>query len=188
MFLRAERAGELDEVEDQLFRFGRILDASPELSVILDDPITTGAARASLVGRLLDGRAHQLTTDLLGQLALDPGARSFSHGVQEIVVQAAERKDKIVATVEAATSLTIEQIVATDHCADAHLRPTGVGPRAAAARAGRRNQGQGRRRSDRRKRGRPTRRSASQNGELTTPRRAVESADQTIGRHQVTSS
>ncbi len=109
MFLRAERAGELDEVEDELFRFGRILDGSPELSVILDDPITTGEARASLVGRLLDGRAHQLTTDLLGQLALDPGARSFSHGVQDIVVQAAERKDKIVATVESATSLTIEQ-------------------------------------------------------------------------------
>ncbi len=38
MFRRAERTGELDEVEDQLFRFSRIVDASPELSVILDDP------------------------------------------------------------------------------------------------------------------------------------------------------
>ncbi len=109
MFLRAERAGELDEVEDQLFRFGRIVDSSPGLSVILDDPMTTGEGRAALVGRLLGGRAHQLTTDLLVQLALDPGARMFSHGVGQIVVQAAERKDKIVATVESATSLTIEQ-------------------------------------------------------------------------------
>ncbi len=109
MFLRAERAGELDEVEDQLFRFGRILASSPELSVILDDPITPGDARASLVGRLLDGRAHPLTADLLHQLALDPGARSFSHGVEQIVIQAADRRDKIVATVESATSLTIEQ-------------------------------------------------------------------------------
>ena len=30
MFRKAERTGELDEVEDQLFRFSRIVDASPE--------------------------------------------------------------------------------------------------------------------------------------------------------------
>lgn len=110
MFLRAERAGELDEVEDQLFRFGRIIDGAPELSVILDDPTTSGDARAALVGRLLDGRAHPLTCDLLEQLATDPGGRSFTHGVGEIVTQAADRKDKVVATVQSATTLTTEQI------------------------------------------------------------------------------
>lgn len=109
MFLRAERSGELDDVEDQLFRFGRILDGAPALSVILDDPTTTGAARASLVTGLLAGRAHSLTSDLLEQLARNPGNRSFSHGVGEIVTQAAERKDKVVATVQSATDLTVEQ-------------------------------------------------------------------------------
>ncbi|SDP43370.1 ATP synthase F1 subcomplex delta subunit [Nakamurella panacisegetis] len=109
MFLRAERAGELDEVEDQLFRFGRIVDASPELSVILDDPTTPGASRAALVGRLLSGRVHRLTADLLEQLARDPGGRAFTHGVRQIVEQAAERKDRVVASVQAATPLTIEQ-------------------------------------------------------------------------------
>lgn len=109
MFLRAERSGELDEVEDQLFRFGRIIDGAPGLSVILDDPTTPGPARASLVARLLDGRAHRLTSELLAQLATDPGSRSFTHGVGEIVSQAAERKDKVVATVHSATTLTIEQ-------------------------------------------------------------------------------
>ena len=109
MFLRAERSGELDEIEDQLFRFGRIIQGSPELSVLLDDPVMLGDARAALVNRLLAGRAHRLTSDLLEQLAREPGHRSFSHGVDAIVTQAAERKDKIVATVEAATSLSIEQ-------------------------------------------------------------------------------
>ena len=109
MFLRAERAGELDEVEDQLFRFGRIVEGAPGLSVILDDPSTDGDARASLVARLLAGRAHPLTSDLLQQLAIDPGPHSFSHGVGEIVSQAAERRNKIVAVVEAATSLSVEQ-------------------------------------------------------------------------------
>jgi F-type H+-transporting ATPase subunit delta len=109
MFLRAERVGELDEVEDELFRFGRIIDGSPELSVVLDDPALPGEARASLVTRLLTGRAHPLTADLLEQLARDPHGRSFSHGVGAIVTQAAERRDKIVATVEVATALTADQ-------------------------------------------------------------------------------
>ena len=109
MFLRAERAGELDEVEDQLFRFGRILDGSPELSVILDDPITHRrgprvAGRA--VARRPGPSAHRGPA---GPARPRPGRRSFSHGVDTVGRQAAERKDKIVATVESATSLTIEQ-------------------------------------------------------------------------------
>ena len=52
MFRRAERTGELDEVEDQLFRFSRIVDASPELSVILDDPTADPNSRSALVHRL----------------------------------------------------------------------------------------------------------------------------------------
>jgi F-type H+-transporting ATPase subunit delta len=109
MFLRAERAGELDEVEDQLFRFGRIVDGNPELSVILDDPATAPDARAQLVQRLLDGKAHALTVGLLTSLARDPGGRSFSHGVAELVEQAAERRDKLVATVASAVPLTAAQ-------------------------------------------------------------------------------
>jgi F-type H+-transporting ATPase subunit delta len=109
MFLRAERSGELDRVEDELFRFGRIVEGSPDLSVALDDPTTPGDARATLVHRLLADRAHPLTSELLEQLARDPGGRSFSHGVEEIVTQAAERKDRIIATVQSAVELTAEQ-------------------------------------------------------------------------------
>lgn len=43
---RAEVSGEVDAVEDQLFRFGRVLDAEPKLSVLLSDytaPRTVGS-------------------------------------------------------------------------------------------------------------------------------------------------
>jgi F-type H+-transporting ATPase subunit delta len=110
LFLQAERSGELDEVEDQLFRFGRIVDANPELAVILDDPATAPRARAELVARLLDGRAHRLTVDLLTGLARDPAGRAFSHGVAELVEQAAERRDKVVAIATSAMPLDAEQI------------------------------------------------------------------------------
>lgn len=106
LFLRAERGGELDDVEDQLFRFGRIVDGAPDLSVLLDDPTTAGDARAALVSRLLAGRAHPLTIELLTALATDTGGRSFSHGVRELVDQAAERQDKVVAVVETALPLS----------------------------------------------------------------------------------
>ncbi len=76
MFLRAERAGELDEVEDQLFRFGRIIDGTPELSVLLDDPAIGGAARASLVRRLLTHRANPAG----GRVAVGSGASTPAAG------------------------------------------------------------------------------------------------------------
>jgi F-type H+-transporting ATPase subunit delta len=109
MFRKAERTGELDEVEDQLFRFSRIVDASPELSVILDDPTADPAARSALVDRLLTGRAHPLVTELVDALARDTAGRSFTHGVRELVDQAAQRREKIVAIVKTARALTAEQ-------------------------------------------------------------------------------
>jgi F-type H+-transporting ATPase subunit delta len=109
VFLRAERAGELDEVEDQLFRFGRIVDGSPELSVLLDDPTSDATARVALVRRLLENRAHPLTVELLTALAEDPRGRSFSFGIRELVDQAAQRRDKVVAMVQSAVPLTAEE-------------------------------------------------------------------------------
>ena len=109
MFLRVERTGELDDVEDQLFRFSRIVDASPELSVILDDPTADPDSRSRLVHRLLAGRSHPLVTELVDALARDTAGRSFSFGVREMVDAAAQRRQKVVAFVKAAVPLSEEQ-------------------------------------------------------------------------------
>jgi F-type H+-transporting ATPase subunit delta len=109
MFRRAERTGELDDVEDQLFRFSRIVDAAPELSVILDDPTADPDSRSTLVHRLLAGRSHPLVTELVDALARDTAGRSFTHGVRELVDQAAQRQEKVVAIVKTAQPLTTEQ-------------------------------------------------------------------------------
>jgi F-type H+-transporting ATPase subunit delta len=109
MFRRAERTGELDDVEDQLFRFSRIVDASPDLSVILDDPTADPDSRSALVHRLLAGRSHPLVTELVNALARDTAGRSFTHGVRVLVDQAAQRQLKVVAIVKTARPLTDEQ-------------------------------------------------------------------------------
>ncbi|AZI58154.1 F0F1 ATP synthase subunit delta [Nakamurella antarctica] len=109
LFLRAERSGELDAIEDEIFRFGRIVDASPNLSAVLDDPLAQPADRAALVARLLEGKAHPLSVALLTELARDPRGRSFNSGIGELVTQAAARKDKLVAVVTSAVELNLEQ-------------------------------------------------------------------------------
>lgn len=105
LFLKAERAHQLDAVEDELFRFGRILAANPELALVLDSPATAPSARVDIVTRLLSGKASPLTLDLVTSLAGDLGGHSFGHGVAELVEQAAQRQDKIVAIATTAVPL-----------------------------------------------------------------------------------
>jgi F-type H+-transporting ATPase subunit delta len=62
------------------------------------------------VHRLLSGRAHTLVTELVDALARDTAGRSFTHGVRELLDQAAQRRDKIVAFVKTARPLTDEQV------------------------------------------------------------------------------
>ncbi|WP_111765471.1 F0F1 ATP synthase subunit delta [Nakamurella deserti] len=109
MFLRAERSGELDNVEDEIFRFGRIISGNPDLSNALDDKQGTPEARTNLVDRLLANKVHPLTVEMLMALASDPGGRSFSYGVDQLVAEAAQRKDKVVAVVTSAVPLTDDQ-------------------------------------------------------------------------------
>ena len=109
MFLRAERSGDLDNVEDEIFRFGRIIEGTPSLSNALDDKQGTPQARTQLVDRLLANKVHPLTVEMLMELANDPGGRSFSHGVDQLVSEAAQRKDKVVAVVTSPVQLSGEQ-------------------------------------------------------------------------------
>ncbi len=109
MFLRAEHTGDLDAIEDQLFRFGRIIEANPELAVVLDDQNASAEKRRALVERLVGGKADPLAVELLTELASDTAGRSFSHGVDQLVDEAAQRQEKAVAMVTSAVALSTEQ-------------------------------------------------------------------------------
>ena len=59
----AERAGDLADVEDELFRFGQIVAGDPALAAALGDPTVPAARRAAelvedlLAGKVADGHA-----------------------------------------------------------------------------------------------------------------------------------
>jgi F-type H+-transporting ATPase subunit delta len=104
----ADRADELGEVEDELFRFGQVVDGSPQLAAVLGDPTAPVEQRSRLVADLLDGKAKP-TTVRLAQLALAGfGGRSFGTSLSRLVELAAARRDRQIAYVTSAIPLSDE--------------------------------------------------------------------------------
>ncbi|WP_432253202.1 F0F1 ATP synthase subunit delta [Streptomyces sp. HNM1019] len=105
----AERAGTLDDVEDELFRFGRIVSSSSELRGALTDRRATVSAKSGLVGQLLGGRADQRTERLVIRLVTHPRGRSLEAGLDGLSKLAAARRDRVVAVVTSAVPLSDRQ-------------------------------------------------------------------------------
>jgi F-type H+-transporting ATPase subunit delta len=102
----AERADELAEVEDELFRFGQIVDGSPELAATLGDPIAPVEQRASLIEDLLAGKARPVTVRLVRVALSGFGGRGFSASLGRLVELAAARRERQVAYVISAVPLS----------------------------------------------------------------------------------
>ncbi|MCP9206428.1 F0F1 ATP synthase subunit delta [Streptomyces cucumeris] len=105
----AQRAGTLDNVEDELFRFSRIVSSSPELRSALSDRNASTTAKADLVRRLLGGRAEGVTERLVVRLVTQPRGRSLEAGLDELTKLAAARRDRTVAVVTSAVPLSDQQ-------------------------------------------------------------------------------
>jgi len=105
----AEAADQLGDVEDELFRFGRIVEAAPELGAILGDPSEDTARRAALARDLLSDRAGDITAALAELAVAGLGGRGFEASLQRLIELTAARRDRQVAYVRTAVPLTAEQ-------------------------------------------------------------------------------
>jgi F-type H+-transporting ATPase subunit delta len=105
----AELGEELGEVEDELFRFGQIVDGDPVLAATLGDSSAAVARRAELVRSLLEGRVRAVTLRLIEVALTGFGGRGFAASLTRLVELAAQRRDRQVAYVTAAAPLTDEQ-------------------------------------------------------------------------------
>lgn len=105
----ADRAGVLDDVEDELFRFGRIVAGNPALRAALTDPAAGSAAKTDLVKRLLEGKAKPATVRLIVALVTQPRGRSLDGGLEEYSRLAAGWRDRVVALVTTAVPLSDSQ-------------------------------------------------------------------------------
>jgi F-type H+-transporting ATPase subunit delta len=105
----AERAGRLDEVEDELFRVSRAVAGAPDLRTALSDLSAPVESRAALVEDLLGGRTTEETRRLVRQAVVAPRGRTFDRTVETYGQVAADRRSRLVATVTAVDPLTEEQ-------------------------------------------------------------------------------
>lgn len=110
MLARAEQHGRLGQVEDELFRFGRIVTGTPDLQAALSDRRAQPKARATLVERLLSIKAAPETVSLAKQAVSSVRGRRFDKGLADYLEQAAQRQDQVTATVVSAVPLTDDQL------------------------------------------------------------------------------
>ena len=111
LLVRAERDNQADEVEEQLFRFTRILDEQPRLSTLLGDYTTPADGRVALLRKLLgDGSGANATANalLVQTISLVRGERA-DEAVLALAQLAVARRGEIVAHVSAAAELSAAQ-------------------------------------------------------------------------------
>ncbi|MEZ5170729.1 MAG: ATP synthase F1 subunit delta [Acidimicrobiia bacterium] len=97
--------GALEAVEDELFRFARVLEGSDDLRMTLTDAATPIERRMAVVEQLLGGRAHQVTASFVLYVVGAGRARDLPAIADALVAKAATRKESAVAEVRSAVEL-----------------------------------------------------------------------------------
>jgi F-type H+-transporting ATPase subunit delta len=105
LLAQAEASAALDEVEDELFRFSRILGQNPQLSLALTDPAAPESAKSALLERLLAGRAHPVTVQLVERAVADREHGDLERKLEKYSWVAAARRNRVVAVVRTAVPL-----------------------------------------------------------------------------------
>jgi ATP synthase F0 subunit b len=111
LLVRAEREDVAGDVEEQLFRFGRILDAQPRLVTLLGDYSAPAEGRVKLLRDVLDSGSgvNATTVQLLSQtVELLRGERA-DEAVRDLAEIAVARRGEVVAHVSAAADLSDAQ-------------------------------------------------------------------------------
>ena len=99
----------LDEVEDELFRFGRALEGSDSLRAKLTDELIPPAKRQAVVEDRLGGKASSTTTQLISFVVGSGRASDLPAIISTLVERAAATKSRTVAEVRSAVALTEDQ-------------------------------------------------------------------------------
>jgi F-type H+-transporting ATPase subunit delta len=94
----------IEQVEDELFRFARIIESNPDLRSALSDPGRARADRQALVSSLLEGRVDAATVRLV-RATLDVPTRDLVQMLDWLVERAAEARGWRVARVHAAREI-----------------------------------------------------------------------------------
>ena len=105
----AENAGVIEAVEDELFRLERILDAEDELTILIDEPTAAITRRQDLLSAVVAGKVNEFTSALLKHAVASERKRSILLSLDDLVVAAANRRQRSIARVTTAVELSVSQ-------------------------------------------------------------------------------
>lgn len=106
----AQADGALERVEDELFRFDRLLMTERDLRRGLTDRAAPADRRGALVRSLLEGKVHPITLQLVERSAVAPRGRSIGASLALVGRLAARRRELLVAAVTSAAPITHGQV------------------------------------------------------------------------------
>ena len=109
LFRVAVVEGHLSEVEDELFRFARVLEGSDDLRAALTNPATPAGQRQQLVEDLLATKATGTTVALVSMVVGAGRAQDLPAIINALVDKIAQASNKVVAEARSAVSLTADQ-------------------------------------------------------------------------------
>lgn len=105
----AEHEGRLDDLEDELFRFGRIVASQPALRMALTNPFVSAAAKRQLLTQLLADKVTPESLRLITEAAASPLGRNLDLSLEEYARLAARRRARLIAEVHVSVALTAAQ-------------------------------------------------------------------------------
>jgi F-type H+-transporting ATPase subunit delta len=105
LFQEVERREAIDELEDEVVLFSRVLDSSRELRQALGDPNRPVAQRVALVSDLLRGKVHPRTGRLIAYVLEAGHIRDLVGTLEWVAGLAAEERGRRVAEVHSAVDL-----------------------------------------------------------------------------------
>lgn len=105
----AQNEGDLETVEEEVFRVIRLLAHQREVRRALGDDTAKPADRIALARSLFAGKVHPVTLQLLERAALVPRGRSLVGTLTQVQRLVARRRRKLVASVTSAAVLSAGQ-------------------------------------------------------------------------------
>jgi F-type H+-transporting ATPase subunit delta len=106
----AQSEGNLHEVEDELFRFARIVEGNDDLRTALANPGQPADRRAAIVDELLENRSLQLTRSIAAFIVGAGRGHDLPAIVARFVELAAQSREHEVAEVRSAVPLDDAQV------------------------------------------------------------------------------
>jgi len=105
----ADARGELADVEDELFRFSRIVAGDDDLARILGNRSAPREGKSALLDRLLSGKVSPVTERLVRNALTSSHVHSAENEIERLSTAAARRRGQSVAHVVSAVPLTAQQ-------------------------------------------------------------------------------